>query len=117
MNEIESTKQWEESGYELIDGVAWYRKTVVLNKDEAKSQAVIHLGKIDDADISWVNGVKIGSTHQYNKPRVYDIPFGVLKEGKNEIAIRVWDTGGGGGRSAPPIQEAGGCRQPFNGDF
>jgi len=41
--------------------------------------------------------VKVGATNSYNAHRKYTIPAGVLKEGKNTIAIRVEDTGGGGG--------------------
>ena len=58
----------------------------------------IDLGKIDDSDNSYVNGTKVGGlTNQWSEPRHYNIPAGVLKAGKNTIAIRVEDTGGGGG--------------------
>jgi sialate O-acetylesterase len=36
--------------------------------------------------------VKVGATNSYNAHRKYTIPAGVLKEGKNTIAIRVEDT-------------------------
>ncbi len=52
---------------------------------------------IDDNDVTYVNGVKVGSTNAYNAKRRYTVPGGVLKAGKNIIAIRVEDTGGGGG--------------------
>jgi len=39
----------------------------------------------------------LGSTNQWDAERKYVIPDGVLKEGKNVIAIRVVDNGGGGG--------------------
>lgn len=95
--EIDPTKVWEESGYQSIDGIGWYRKNIQLTADQAKMANEIHLGTIDDNDISWINGVKIGSTNQYNAKRVYSIPANTLKTGKNVIAIRVEDTGGGGG--------------------
>src|SRR5438046_9919899 len=52
---------------------------------------------IDDNDVTYVNGVKVGGTNSYNTHRKYAIPAGVLKAGKNVIAVRVEDTGGGGG--------------------
>jgi sialate O-acetylesterase len=52
---------------------------------------------IDDNDITYVNGTKVGSTSGHNIPRSYAIPAGTLKAGENSIAVRVEDTGGGGG--------------------
>ena len=52
---------------------------------------------VDDIDTTWVNGVKVGATIGYNVVRKYPVPAGVLKAGGNVIAVRVLDTGGGGG--------------------
>jgi sialate O-acetylesterase len=52
---------------------------------------------IDDNDVTYVNGTQVGGINGYNVPRVYNIPAGLLKKGKNVIAVRVEDTGGGGG--------------------
>jgi len=57
----------------------------------------LHLGTIDDDDDTYVNLVKVGATKGYNVARNYDIPVGVLKAGKNIIAVLVHDSGGGGG--------------------
>lgn len=95
--EISGAKTWEESGFISIDGIAWYRKTIDLTADQAKNATEICLGAIDDNDITWINGAKIGATDQYNTIRLYKIPANTLKPGKNIIAIRVVDTGGGGG--------------------
>ncbi len=95
--EINPSKTWEESGYPSIDGIAWYRKTIELTAAQAKMANEIHLGTIDDNEISWINGVKVGATDAYNAKRVYPIPANTLKSGKNVIAVRVVDTGGGGG--------------------
>ncbi len=95
--EISPAKTWEESGYVSVDGVAWYRKTIELTGDQAKKADEISLGAIDDNEITWINGIKVGATNQYNSKRVYKIPVNTLKSGKNVIAVRVVDTGGGGG--------------------
>ncbi|MDZ7647782.1 MAG: plastocyanin/azurin family copper-binding protein [Cytophagales bacterium] len=56
------------------------------------------LGPVDDTDIAWVNGVKVGSTDKdWDTFRLYTIPAGVLKAGKNSIAVKVEDGGGRGG--------------------
>jgi len=94
---IDPNKVWEENNYPAVDGIAWYRKTITLTADQARLANEIHLGMIDDNETTWVNGVKVGATKAYNEKRIYAIPANTLKAGKNVIAIRVEDTGGGGG--------------------
>jgi sialate O-acetylesterase len=88
---------WEQKGLEGLDGVVWFRKSVSISAANAGKAATLELSMIDDNDMTYVNGVKVGSTNSYNTKRKYSIPAGVLKEGKNTIAVRVDDTGGGGG--------------------
>ncbi|WP_163714009.1 sialate O-acetylesterase [Mangrovibacterium lignilyticum] len=96
-NTIQAPELWEGQGYANIDGIAWYRKTIELTKEQASAKGSISLAQIDDNDQTWINGVLVGGTNQYDAHRVYQIPADVLKEGRNTIAIRVVDTGGGGG--------------------
>ena len=88
---------WEQQALGDIDGVVWFRKIAQVTAADAGKAAVIELGMIDDADICYVNGVNVGSTSSYNALRKYNIPAGILKEGNNVIAVRVMDSGGGGG--------------------
>jgi len=89
---------WEDAGYAGLDGIAWYRTTFNLTSDDASKGAELGLGKIDDSDIAWINGIKVGGLYQaYNTPRIYKVDPQVLKEGKNVLSVRVEDTGGGGG--------------------
>jgi sialate O-acetylesterase len=88
---------WERRALGNMDGVVWFRKIVTLDGGETSKDAVLHLGAIDDADETYVNGVKVGSTNDYSIKRSYTIQPGLLKEGTNVIAVRVEDTGGGGG--------------------
>ena len=88
---------WEAQGYAALDGIAWYRTTVTLTADEAASSATLSLGTIDDDDVTWVNGVEVGRTSGWNVPRHYPVPASALHAGANVIAVRVADTGGGGG--------------------
>ena len=93
---------WERNGYPGLDGVAWYRVSVVLSAAEAAGNATLSLGAIDDEDVTWVNGAEVGRTAGYATPRVYRVPSGILREGRNTIAIRVTDGGGDGGLTGPP---------------
>ncbi|MFY0256339.1 sialate O-acetylesterase [Chitinophaga sp. 30R24] len=95
---------WEQQQLPDIDGIVWFRKNIQLSEADAGKAATLYLGHIDDNDITYVNGTKVGSTHAYNTPRVYQIPAGVLKTGKNVIAVSIEDTGGNGGFSGPEDQ-------------
>lgn len=88
---------WESQSLGEFDGVVWFRKTIILAANEAGKSGTIELSKIDDEDISYVNGVEIGRNTIWNLKRKYTIPAGILKEGVNVISIRVVDGGGGGG--------------------
>lgn len=88
---------WESAQLGQLDGVVWFRKTIVINNEDAGKSALLELSMIDDNDKTYVNGIEVGATNSWNTKRVYQIPSGMLKEGDNIIAIRVEDTGGGGG--------------------
>ncbi len=89
---------WEDFGFEGLDGIGWYRLTFDLTSEEAQGSFELGLGKIDDSDIAWLNGIKVGGMNQaWDQLRVYQMPEGILKAGKNVLCVRVDDTGGAGG--------------------
>ena len=88
---------WNSEPLSGLDGFVWLRKTIDVPEAAAGKAATLHLSMIDDNDVTYINGTLIGSTKGYNAKRAYAIPAGVLKSGKNVIAVRVEDTGGGGG--------------------
>ncbi len=88
---------WEDAGLPDFDGVAWFRRTIDLPDSWNGKAATLHLGPIDDRDTTWVNGVRVGGAHSFAAPRDYDLAPGVLKAGRNTIAVRVYDGGYGGG--------------------
>ncbi len=110
---------WEPQGYPGMDGVAWYRTAFDLTADEARAGARLGLGRIDDSDVSYVNGREVGrTTDAYARARVYDVPAAALRPGRNVVAVRVEDTGGGGGVAGEASElfvEAGGVRRPLAG--
>ncbi len=88
---------WEFQQLPDLNGVVWFRKSVIISKEDAAKEAVLELAKIDDQDITYVNGIEIGTSNSYSQNRVYKIPAGVLKEGVNAISVKVTDYSGGGG--------------------
>ena len=73
---------WESQGYDGFDGIGWYRSTFHLTAAEANEEISLALGKIDDSDITWVNGQKIGETIQsWNTERLYTVPASILDFG------------------------------------
>jgi sialate O-acetylesterase len=103
--EMELPALWESAGLYGVDGIVWFRKEFELPEDVESRGVVLHLGPIDDSDITWVNGKKIGEiTNKYNEARKYEVPADILRSGKNVVTVRVEDTGGGGGIWGQPEQ-------------
>lgn len=92
---------WEQSGdkeLQSANGVLWFFKEVELTADQISQEALLSLGPVDDSDITWINGEKVGETYNvYNQDRKYKVPPGILQEGRNRIVVRVEDYRGGGG--------------------
>ncbi|HEY0056073.1 MAG TPA: sialate O-acetylesterase [Pedobacter sp.] len=96
-SKLNAPELWESQGLNGVDGVLLFRKSFTVDADKAGSHAVIELAKIDDNDITYINGVKVGATDGYNITRKYIVPAGTLKSGMNVISVRITDNGGGGG--------------------
>ena len=96
-------KNWESQGYVNYDGIAYYRLWIKIPASLKEGTNLINcllltLGRIDDEDITYFNGKKIGSSDMYNIDRNYFIPFELVNwGGENLIAVRVNDTQGDGG--------------------
>lgn len=95
-NKMQIPEMWENVLGD-IDGVVWFRYNLFLPDSEDGRTATIQLGTIDDDDIVWINGVRIGETKGYAINRLYDIPSGILTSGQNTITVKVSDHSGGGG--------------------
>jgi sialate O-acetylesterase len=90
-----------------MDGVVWYRRDFDAPESWAGRDLTLRLGPIDDYDITYVNGTEVGRTQRdtpnwYMTPRVYSIPAGLVKPGRNTVAVRVLDSWLGGGFSGDP---------------
>jgi len=102
---IKVPAMWEDQGFHGYNGYAWYRKTFEVPKDLVDENFILNAGFIDDVDETYVNGKLVGMSGafppqfvtSYAAHREYSIPKGLLKVGKNTIAIRVYDAQLGGG--------------------
>ena len=83
-------------------GTIWFRKEIDLPHSWEGQGAMLNLGKIDDADTSWINGIQVGALNDWRAERHYPVPAKVLKRGANLIAIRALNIDGTGGFSSPP---------------
>jgi len=88
----------EQNGLEGVDGIIWFRKEVDISPAEAGKPAILNLARVNDSDNTFLNGTLIGSTKlMADKSRIYKIPAGLLKSGKNILTVQVEDVGNNGG--------------------
>ena len=94
---MEQPKAFDRELLPRFDGTIWFRKKFSLPANAENQPSILSLGQIYDTDITYVNGVKIGSSNQKGKNRQYVVPAGVLKAGENSIAVRLENKNGDGG--------------------
>ena len=70
-------------------GNVWYCRTFQLPAMYEGCSATLSLGKVDDGDETWVNGVKVGESQGPDKRRIYQIDAHLLKPGENTIVVKV----------------------------
>lgn len=88
---------WSDKQSANSNGAAWFRKEIEVPASIAGQAAHLWLGRIVDADTVYINGVFVGTTGYQYPPRKYEVPAGLLKTGKNLIAVRVINSAGKGG--------------------
>ncbi|HMH24672.1 MAG TPA: sialate O-acetylesterase [Puia sp.] len=88
---------WDTAGLKGTNGVVWFRKEIDVPVEMAGRPAKLFLGRIIDRDSVFVNGIFAGTIGYQYPPRRYDLPPGLLRPGKNTIAIRVINSSGKGG--------------------
>lgn len=86
---IEVPLNFQGTELEKLKGSVWFRREFFLSEEFAGKEAKLSLGTIIDADTTYLNGVEVGNTEYMYPPRRYRIPEGLLKAGRNVIAVRV----------------------------
>ena len=87
-----------------FDGVMWFRKTVHIR--DLRSDYTLEIEAIDDMDLIYVNGNKVGGfagANYSNSKRAYKVSKRLLNKGANTIAIRTIDIGGQGTFKGPML--------------
>jgi len=89
---------WSDKGVDLRMGSMWFYKEFDLADSLAhKKDAVLRLGRIIESDSAFLNGTFVGTISYQYPPRIYKLPQGVLKAGKNKLMVRVILPNGKGG--------------------
>lgn len=99
---------FERNGLDGLDGVVWFRTSFELPSGWQGKEIVFDLGRIRDMDVTYVNGIQVGSSEGINNNRNYVVKPSQLKPGKNTLAIQVvnfYDKGG--------LTGIRGSKQPF----
>jgi len=88
-----------------LDGAFWFRKEIDVPAQWKGRDLVLQLGAVDDHDVTYLNGEKIGATGEetpsfWSYRRAYKIPARLVRPGRNVLAVRVFDRFGSGGFNA-----------------
>ncbi len=95
---------WEDHGFPLLDGFAWYRIRFRLPDNMRDDSLLLVMSGVDDADETFLNGVLVGKSGSFppgkrselHALRVYPLPR-FIREQFNLLAVRVYDHGDRGG--------------------
>ncbi|MCB2206352.1 hypothetical protein KQI65_16530 [bacterium] len=95
---------WEQHGFPLVDGFAWYRVRFRIPDSMRDDSLLLVMSGVDDADETFLNGVLVGKTGSFppdarselRSLRVYPLPR-FIREEFNLLAVRVYDRGDRGG--------------------
>lgn len=91
-------QRWDDKELPGLDGAVWYQTQFNLSDEDLKGAITVHLGAIDDGDVTWLNGHKIGETDNlYSKLREYRVDQVFLTKGTNILVVKAIDNGWGGG--------------------
>jgi sialate O-acetylesterase len=90
-------KKWGDADLAQFNGMVWYRKSFDLTPEQATQGATLHLGAIDEIDMTWVNGKPLAHSFGWGANRDYALPARMLRPGRNEVVTNIysgWDMGG-----------------------
>jgi sialate O-acetylesterase len=91
----------EKIGLPDYDGIVWFQRTFEAPAAWAGKDLIVNLGGVDDFDTTWVNGTQVGNGEGWSNLRRYKVPGSSVVAGRNVIAVRMLDTGLGGGLVGP----------------
>lgn len=78
------------SDSDIFFGSVWLYREFELEEDDIRDEdAFLYLGEMVDSDITYINGIQVGTTGYCYPPRKYPFPSKVLRPGRNLIAVRL----------------------------
>ena len=119
--EVKLPAWWNDhSNYQDQNCYGWYRRTIEIPKEYRGKKIILNLGRIDDCDVTYLNGKKIGSTGKlpphyrtaWENIRLYKLDPKLVNEGENVIAVRVYNGEGKGGMFDAGVDLK--CEGPFD---
>jgi hypothetical protein len=105
---LKAGTRWEDQGFPLVDGFAWYRKEIDVPANWHAQPIWLIFGAVNDAFTLYCNGQLVNEFGDHSLHSVANIPSlanltPFLKPGgRNVLALRVLDWGGSGGPWQPP---------------
>lgn len=93
--------QWHELGAGDGPAVYWFRRELTLPDPLPAGPAKIRLGVVEKMDSTYLNGQWIGASSWVENPRVYPVADGILRPGRNLVAVRVCKLQPNGGFQSP----------------
>lgn len=94
---------WAQTALGHFTGIVWLRRELELPDNAGAAPATLRLGAVRDMDVAYVNGVRVGATDGApGDARVYEIPQGVLRAGRNVVAVQVTHRRGPAGVTGDP---------------
>ena len=81
---------WQEKVLpEVKAGVVWFKKDIKIPNKYLNQDAILRMGNIILNDVTYFNGVKVGSTSNKHAPRKYQISKKLIQEGVNTITVKI----------------------------
>lgn len=97
---------WSQTNLFGFRGSVWVKKMVYIPKNLTHKKLSLNLEVLDQTDITYFNGKQIGRTFWSPGRRKYIVPAELVREGKNEIVIRL-----------ESLDKDGGFKSYYDGDI
>ena len=91
----------------MLEGVLWMRKGIEIPDSWIGKDLSLELGPVDEMDITYINGVEVGTSRKisnWNVPRIYKVPASLVNSGTLQLSIRIVNTNAQGGIFGHPNQ-------------
>jgi sialate O-acetylesterase len=91
----------------MLEGVVWMRTEIEIPDSWIGKELSLELGPVDEMDITYINGVEVGSSRKinnWNVPRYYQVPASLVSSRELLLAIRIVNTSAQGGIFGHPGQ-------------